>query len=139
MTEESEIPGTEPVETLILRGKEEVENLLELSEMGFFGEGEKYGFEQVLGEDGGKEWIGLSEEEKAKFLSGMGQILGVELVNIRPEDVKRREFQEGVEGEVTEEGAEVTVLKTKYPGLEIQIRDYKNPGLPRYYDMVKVV
>ena len=137
MTESRETKNTESIELLIQKGKEEVENLLELSEIGFFGEGKRYGFEQVLGEDGGKEWMGLPEEEKAKFLNGMGQILGVELVNIRPEDVLRRGFQEGVDGEITEDGAEVTVLKTKYPEFEIHVMKYRNPNLPRYYDIVR--
>ena len=137
MTELRESKNTEAIELLIQKGREEVDNLLELSGMEFFGVGDKYGFEQVIGEDGGKEWMGMSEEEKVKFLNGMGQILGVELVNFRPEDVVRRESQEGVDGTITEEGVEVTVLKTKYPEFEIHVMEYKNPDLPKYYEIVR--
>jgi len=134
MTEKSENPGTESVEKLILRGKEEIENLLELSEVGFFDEGERYSFEQITGEE---IWEQLSEEQKAEFLKGMGEILEVQLLSINEDDIIRREFQEGVKGEITEKGADVTVLKTKYPEFEVHIMVYNDPSLPEHYDIVK--
>lgn len=134
MNEQSEIEK-QNIEALIAKGKEEVESLLELSEMGFFSEGERYSFEQITGEGN---WEHLPETQRAEFIKGMGTILGVQILNYGESDVIRREFQEGVTGERTEKGAEATVLKTKYPQFEVHVVDYRNPDIPRHYDIVRV-
>ncbi len=38
---------------------------------------------------------------------------------------------------MTEEGAEATVLKTRYPGLQVYVMHYKDPDLGTRYDLVR--
>jgi len=140
MNGNSEIPQREPltreqVEGFIQKGKEEFEKILELSEVGFFGEGYSYAFEQITGLD---EWERLSEEQKALFVNGMGQVLGIELVNFSEKDIVRREFQKGVKGEKTQEGADVTVLRTSSKDMEVHVLKYKDPTLATRYEIVKI-
>ena len=140
MNGNSEIPQREPltreqVEGFIQKGKEEFEKILELSEVGFFDEGYSYAFEQITGLD---EWERLSEEQKALFVNGMGQVLGIELVNFSEKDIVRREFQKGVKGEKTQEGAELTVLRTPHNNLEVHVVSYKDPTLATRYEIVKI-
>ena len=133
--ENYELIREEEVEGMIRRGKEEIGNILELSEMGFFNVGDRYSFDQIvqgstpldpepgdLFSDEG--WRSLSENQKAKFLKGMGEALGVELINVREKDVVERR-------------AEATVLKTRYPGLQVYVMHYKDPDLGTRYDLVR--
>lgn len=129
----------EEVKGMIKRGREEIGNILELSEMGFFNVGDRYSFDQIVQgstpldpEPGDlfaeEDWRSLSEDQKAKFLKGMGEALGVELIKVREEDVVERKFVEG---------AEATVLKTRYPGLQVYVMHYKDPDLGTRYDLVR--
>ena len=111
------------VEKLVKDAKEHIESIRELAEMDFFELQDRYGFEQMVGD----EWASLSGEEVKQFFEGIGEILEVDLVNIHEEDVVRREFQEGVKGEKTEGGADVTVLRTTDEMFEVQVMNYKNP------------
>lgn len=122
------------IESLIIKGRGEIEGILEIAEMGFFAQGERYGFEQITGV---KMWEEMSENSRVEFLKGMGEVLGVDLVNIKDEQVLRREYQEGARGELTKEGAEVTVLQTRHDDFEVHVADYKNPDLGTRYDFVK--
>ena len=125
----------EEVKGMIKRGREEIVNILEHSEMGFFKVGQRYSFDRIvqgstpldpepgdLFADEG--WRSLSENQKAKFLIGMGEALGVELIKVREEDVVERK-------------AEATVLKTRYPGLQVYVMHYKDPDLGTRYDLVR--
>lgn len=122
------------VERLTRESQEHLESIRELAEMDFFSKGDRYGFEQFTGEF---LWSSFSEEELKQYLKGMGENLGVNLINIREEEVIRREFQEGVKGERTEKGADVTILKTKDEMFEIQVMKYKNPELGTHYDIIR--
>ena len=132
--ESQEISPEGRVEKFLGEAREHLESVRELSEMDFFEISDRYGFEQVVGEE---EWSNLSGDEEAQFLKGVGEMLGVDLVNIREEEVVRREFQEGVKGEKTEKGADVTVLRTKDEMFEVHVMNYKNPDLGTRYDIVR--
>lgn len=130
-----EIQQPEIIEGLVAKGKEEVRDLLGLIEMDFFGVGDRYGFEQLLPEV--ENWNTLNEIEREKFLKELGPFLGADLIGVSEEQVVRRYREEGVKGQPSEGGANVRVLATKFPELEIHVMEYTSPDLGIRYDLVR--
>ncbi len=71
------------------------------------------------------------------IIVGVGTYLGVDLVNLPEKQITRRYHEEGVKGERSEDGAEVTVMKTNNPQLTVHVLEYVNPGLGTRYDIVR--
>ena len=127
--------GNQEIEQLVLSAKETVEEMLELAEVGFIDHGERFSFEQMAGRD---DWSEFTEQQKAEFVKGMGEILGVELVSPRVDQEIRREFQEGTPGTRSEQGADVVVMRTQFEVFELHVKHYRNPDIGTQYDLVKV-
>jgi hypothetical protein len=109
-----------------------------LIETGFFKVGERCGFEYLeQPSPNPDDWVVLSKADRLEFIKGVGDYLGVDLLNIPEEKVVRRYREEGVAGEPSEDGADVRVLKTNIPGLEIHVMNYANSALGTKYDLVR--
>ncbi|PIS14253.1 hypothetical protein COT64_03605 [Candidatus Shapirobacteria bacterium CG09_land_8_20_14_0_10_39_12] len=115
--------------------KERMDELLELIEIGFFEVGNRYGVEQFFPDP--TEWDSLKEKEQQDFLKALGSYLDVDLLNITNDKVVRSYKEPGVSGQPSESGADVRVLITKLPELEIHVMEYKNPKLGVRYDLVR--
>ena len=137
MIESTETKNTHiAVEELILAGKDQIETISLAIESGFFDEGCVYDLvEEVVGE---KRWQEISNEDKAEYLK-VGSILGVELLNIRDDQILRREFISGTQGTRGEQGADVTVLKTEnHPLLEVHVCQPKDADLEVQYYLKRI-
>ncbi len=115
--------------------KERMSELLELIEMDFFEVGNRYGVEQFFPDP--TEWDSLKEKERQDFLKLLGSYLDADLLNILDNKVTRSYKEQGVPGQPSEGGADVRVLATKFPELEIHVMEYKNPKLGVRYDLVR--
>jgi len=136
--EEHKIEDQGAIESLVARARERMEELRDLIEMDIFKVGERYGFEQLeqLSHDPDN-WVVLSEEAQREFIKRAGDYLGVDLFHIPEEKVVRRYRGKGIAGQPSEDGADVCVLRTNIPGLEIHVMDYANPELGTRYDLVR--
>lgn len=125
-------------ETLVARTRQGVEELRGLMEMDFLKVGERWGLEQFEQlSPNPDDWVVLSEADHLEFIREVGNYLGVDLLHIPEEKVVRRYREKGIEGQPSEDGADVRVLKTNIPGLEIHVIDYANPALGTRYDLVR--
>jgi hypothetical protein len=136
--EEHKIGDQGARERLVARARQKVEELRCLVEMDFFNVGDRYGFEQLEQlSPNPDEWVVLSEAAHLEFIKAVGDCLGVDLLHISEEKVVQRYREEGIAGELSEEGADVCVLKTNIPGLEIHVMNYANSELGTRYDLVR--
>lgn len=115
----------------------EIESLLELIESDFIEVGGHYGIEQLL-EDPGT-WGSMGVDEQQVLLGALGNFLGVDLSNFPSGQIARKYREKGVVGQSSEGGAEVLVLRTEFPQLEVHVMDYANPEVGRRYDLVRVM
>ncbi|HUV43140.1 MAG TPA: hypothetical protein VMY36_04550 [Patescibacteria group bacterium] len=132
----SEMEALEPqIEILAARIKEKVNEVIELVEMDFIGVRERYGLEQILNDP--YEWEKLSAEAREVIIVGVRAYLGVDLINLPREQITRKYHEEGVKGERSEGGAEVTVMRTNNPQITVHVLEYANPELGTRYDLVR--
>ena len=82
-------------------------------------------------------WDSLADQERRRILATAGELLDVDLLDVGPKKPARHYHLDGVVGERTEGGAEVDVLNTALPDLEIHVLHYQNPKLGTRYDLVR--
>lgn len=117
--------------------EKEIESLLELIESDFFEIGGHYGVEQFL--EDSETWGSMDMDEQQVLLGALGNFLGVDLSNFPSEQIAKKYHEEGVVGQLSEGGAEVLVLRTIFPQLEVHVMDYANPEVGRRYDLVRAM
>ena len=134
---------------LLKRAKEMIKDLPELIEIDSFMVGDEFGFGQLIGEleaDIILEpedkpilafWPLLDDSQKRTVLNKVGKMLGVNLKDINEDQIVRHYSGEGIKGTPSESGANIQVLQTKLPELEVHIITYKNPELGTRYDLVR--
>ena len=116
--------------------EKEIKSLLELIETDFFEVGDHYGVEQFLEDP--NSWGSMNVDEQQVLLGTLGEYLNVDLSDFSSEQIVGNYHEEGIVGQPTEGGAEVVVLRTKFPQLNIYVFDYANPEVGRRYDLVRV-
>lgn len=80
-----------------------------------------------------------TEELAARFEENLATWLASfeELLDIGSKQIARHYHLDGVPGEKTEGGAEVDVLNTAIPDLEVHVLHYQNPEVGTRYDLVR--